>query len=93
MHTLYAAESHPNETADYAIFIAEVPSTMLELVLQDYMVDHAESDAERLFYLGSALESLLSTYVLVTILDELELAMYEAVERGEALSVVLISNM
>ena len=55
MHTLYAAESQPYDTAGYAIFIAEIPSTTLELVLQDYMVRNAQSDEERLFYLGSAL--------------------------------------
>jgi len=93
MHTLYAAESQPYETADYAIFIAEVPSTMLELVLQDYMVEHAESDAERLFYLGSALESLRTTFFRQTMFAEFELALYEAVERGEALSGERISNM
>ncbi|MEJ2385002.1 MAG: oligoendopeptidase F [Xanthomonadales bacterium] len=93
MHTLYAAESQPFDTADYAIFIAEIPSTSLELVLQDYMVRNAESDAERLFYLGSALESLRTTFFRQTMFAEFELALYEAVERGEALSGERISEM
>jgi oligoendopeptidase F len=93
MHTLYAAESQPFDTADYAIFIAEIPSTSLELVLQDYMVSNAESDAERLFYLGSALESLRTTFFRQTMFAEFELALYEAVERGEALSGERISSM
>jgi len=86
MHTLYAAEAQPYDTANYAIFIAEIPSTSLELVLQDYMVKNAESDAERLFYLGSALESLRTTFFRQTMFAEFELALYEAVERGEVLS-------
>jgi len=93
MHTLYAAESQPFDTADYAIFIAEIPSTSLELVLQDYMVRNAETDAERLFYLGSGLESLRTTFFRQTMFAEFELALYEAVERGEALSGERISNM
>ena len=93
MHTLYAAESQPFDTADYATFIAEIPSTSLELVLQDYMVRNAETDAERLFYLGSGLESLRTTFFRQTMFAEFELALYEAVERGEALSGERISNM
>jgi len=93
MHTLYAAESQPYDTANYAIFVAEIPSTSLELVLQDYMTRNAETDAERLFYLGSALESLRTTFFRQTMFAEFELALYEAVERGEALSGERISNM
>ncbi|MBT8039331.1 MAG: oligoendopeptidase F family protein, partial [Gammaproteobacteria bacterium] len=93
MHTLYAAEAQPFDTANYAIFLAEIPSTSLELVLQDYMVKNAESDEERLFYLGSALESLRTTFFRQTMFAEFELALYEAVERGEALSGEGISEM
>lgn len=93
MHTLYAAEAQPYDTANYAIFLAEIPSTSLELVLQDYMVKNAESDAERLFYLGSALESLRTTFFRQTMFAEFELSLYEAVERGEALSGERISEM
>jgi len=93
MHTLYAAEAQPYDTANYAIFIAEIPSTSLELVLQDYMVKNAESDAERLFYLGSALESLRTTFFRQTMFAEFELALYQAVERGEALSGERISEI
>ncbi|MGD8347242.1 MAG: oligoendopeptidase F [Lysobacterales bacterium] len=93
MHTLYAAEAQPYDTANYAIFIAEIPSTSLELVLQDYMVKNAESDEERLFYLGSALESLRTTFFRQTMFAEFELALYQAVERGEALSGERISEI
>ena len=93
MHTLYAAESQPFETAFYSTFIAEIPSTSLELILQDYMVRNASNDEERLFYLGSALESLRTTFFRQTMFAEFELALYEAVERGEALSGEKMSEM
>lgn len=86
MHTLYAAESQPFDTANYAIFIAEIPSTSLDLILQDYMFKNAETDEDRLFYLGSALESLRTVFFRQTMFAEFELALYEAVERGEVLS-------
>jgi oligoendopeptidase F len=93
MHTLYAAEAQPYDTANYAIFIAEIPSTSLQLILEDYMVKHAGSDEERLFYLGSALENLRTIFFRQTMFAEFELALYESVERGEVLSGERISNI
>ena len=93
MHTLYARQQQPFETADYATFIAEIPSTSLELILQQYMSQHASSDDEKLFYLGYSLENLRGTYFRQTMFAEFELSLYEAVERGEALSGERISQM
>jgi oligoendopeptidase F len=93
MHSLYSKQSQPFDTAFYATFIAEIPSTSLELILQDYMVSNAASDQERLYYLGSALENLRTTFFRQTMFAEFELSLYEAVERGEALSGERISEM
>jgi len=93
MHSLYSRQSQPFDTAFYATFIAEIPSTSLELILQDHMKRIAASDEERLFYLGSALESFRLTFFRQTMFAEFELALYEAAERGEALSGERISAM
>ena len=93
MHTLYAKQKQPFETADYSTFIAEIPSTSLELILQDYMTKTAERIEEKLFYLGYALENMRGTFFRQTMFAEFELSLYEAVERGEALSGERISNM
>jgi oligoendopeptidase F len=93
MHTLHAHEAQPFETADYATFTAEIPSTSLELILQEYMAKHAETTDEKLFYLGYGLENLRGTFFRQTMFAEFELSLYEAVERGEALSGERISEM
>jgi oligoendopeptidase F len=93
MHTLYARQEQPFETASYATFIAEIPSTSLELILQDYMSKNAQTKEEKLFYLGSGLEGMRGTFFRQTMFAEFELALYEAVERGEALSGESISAM
>jgi len=92
MHTLYSKQNQPFDTSFYSTFIAEIPSTSLELILQDYMSEKAESDNERLFYLGSALEGMRGTFFRQTMFAEFELALYEAAERGEALSGERISE-
>ena len=86
MHTLYAKQEQPFETAGYATFIAEIPSTSLELILQDYMSRNAETVDEKLYYLGHGLERMRGTFFRQTMFAEFELALYEAAERGEALS-------
>lgn len=86
MHTLYAKDAQPYQTSRYPIFLAEIPSTSLELILQDYMTAQAESVDEKLFYLGSRLEGMRGTFFRQTMFAEFELALYEAAERGEALT-------
>ncbi len=93
MHTLYAKQEQPFETAGYATFIAEIPSTSLELILQDHMLKNAESIDEKLYYLGEGLESLRGTFFRQTMFAEFELAMYESTERGEALTGDSITEM
>ena len=93
IHTLYSKQTQPFDTVFYSTFIAEIPSTSLELILQDYMSKHAESDDEKLYYLGSALESMRGTFFRQTMFAEFELSLYEAVERGEALSGERISEI
>jgi oligoendopeptidase F len=86
MHSVYAKQRQPFETVQYSTFIAEIPSTSLELILQDYMTRSAESIDEKIFYLGSGLEDMRSTFFRQTMFAEFELALYEAAEREEALS-------
>jgi oligoendopeptidase F len=93
MHTLYSRQEQPFDTAFYSTFIAEIPSTSLELILQDYMSEHTNSVEEKLFYLGFGLESMRGTFFRQTMFAEFELSLYEAAERGEALSGEKISEM
>ncbi len=93
MHTLYAKQRQPFETAAYSTFIAEIPSTSLELILRDHMQQNAKSTDEKLYYLGMALESLRGTFFRQTMFAEFELALYDAAERGEALTGERISEI
>ena len=86
MHTIYSKQAQPFETVFYATFIAEIPSTSLELILLDYMTRNAKSVDEKIFYLGSSLEDMRGTFFRQTMFAEFELALYEAAERGDALS-------
>ncbi|KCZ49487.1 oligoendopeptidase F [Hyphomonas pacifica] len=86
VHTQLAKSAQPFETAGYSTFIAEMASTINEILLEEYMIAHAETKEEKLYYLGYALESLRGTFYRQTMFGEFELAIHEAAERGEPLT-------
>ncbi|MAR00529.1 MAG: oligoendopeptidase F [Oceanospirillaceae bacterium] len=86
VHTMMAKSAQPFETSDYSTFIAEMASTINEILLEEYMVAHAETKEEKLFYLGQALESIRGTFFRQTMFGEFELAIHQAAEAGEPLT-------
>nr|WP_320132058.1 oligoendopeptidase F [uncultured Holophaga sp.] len=86
VHSILANRTQPFPTARYSIFTAEIASTLNEALLLDYMLKVAQSDQERLYYLGSALEGLRGTFFRQAMFAEFELAIHEEVEKGGALS-------
>ena len=69
-----------------AVFLFGAIGVGLELILLDHMNSNAESLDEKIFYLGSSLEDMRGTFFRQTMFAEFELALYEAAERGDALS-------
>jgi len=86
VHSLLANANNPWETADYSTFIAEMASTINEILLEEHMIANAKTDQEKLFYLGHALESLRGTLFRQTMFAEFELAIHESAEKGEPLT-------
>jgi oligoendopeptidase F len=86
MHTLLASEAQPYPTADYAIFVAEVASTLNENLLLHHQLSRAKDDSTRLSLLASWLDTLRATLFRQTLFAEFELAIHEQAERGETLT-------
>jgi oligoendopeptidase F len=86
LHTLLAKSRQPFETADYATFTAEIASTMNEQLLAKYMLDHARTNDEKLFYLGQQMEQFRGTFYRQTMFAEFELRIHDMAEAGEGLS-------
>lgn len=93
VHTMLSKSEQPFETASYSTFIAEMASTINEILLQEYMIENAETKEEKLYYLGEALEGLRGTFFRQTMFGEFELAIHEAAERGEPLTGSKMSEM
>ena len=86
MHSYLANKNQPYPTAGYSIFTAEIASTFNEALLLELMLKKAADDEERLYYLGSALENLRTTFFRQTMFAEFELAIHDRAETGEALT-------
>jgi oligoendopeptidase F len=86
VHTLLTTETQPFEKSDYSTFIAETASIGNEMLLNDYMVEHAKNKAEKLYYLGQGLELIRTTFFRQTMFAEFQLALHEEVEKGGSLS-------
>jgi len=86
VHTLLADETQPWEKSNYSTFIAETASISNEMLLNDYMVAHAKTKSEKLYYLGEGLELIRGTFFRQTMFGEFQLAIHEEMEKGKALS-------
>jgi oligoendopeptidase F len=86
MHTYLANRAQPFVTASYPIFIAEIASTFNEELLLDRVLKSAQSDDERLLYLGSALEGLRATFFRQAMFAEFERNVHARVDAGESLT-------
>jgi oligoendopeptidase F len=86
VHTLLTNAAQPFEYSNYPTFIAESASIGNEMLVNDYMVEHARNKEEKLYYLGQGLESIRTTYFRQAQFAEFELAIHEEIEHGKPLS-------
>ena len=86
LHTYYTINAQPYVYGDYPIFLAEVASTTNEGLLQKYLIENAESKAEKLSYLNAYLDRFSQTLYRQIIFAEFELMTHDMIESGEALT-------
>ena len=92
MHTLYSSEANPYNTSSYQIFVAEVASTVNELILIKYLIKKTNVKEEKLYLLNKLLELFKGTIFRQTMFDEFEQKMYDDHEKGIVLTSDYISN-
>lgn len=93
MHSYYTRTNNPYDTGDYAIFVAEVASTVNELLLNRYLLEHTTDKTERLAILNNLLELFKGTIYRQTMFAEFEMLIHEKVEQGEILTSELLSSL
>ena len=93
MHTMLAHETQPFVYSSYTIFVAEVPSTLSEALLLDYMLARATDPRERVVLLQHAIDEVTSTFYRQVLFANYELEAHRMVERGEPITAESLSAL
>ena len=86
LHSYYSTAKQPTSTADYVIFVAEVASTVNEVLLMRYMLERTEDKKQRAYLINHFLDQFKGTVYRQTMFAEFELEMGRMSEAGEALT-------
>ncbi len=86
LHSYYSNKKQPYATANYAIFVAEVASTLNEALLIDKVLKTVEDDDVKLSLLMNYLDGIKGTVFRQTQFAEFELAIHDKAEKGEPLT-------
>lgn len=92
MHSYYTRKNNPIQYADYKIFVAEVPSTVNELLLAYYRLENTDNKLEKLSILNSLLELYKATIYRQIMFAEFEKITHELSEKGEILTAELVNK-
>ena len=82
MHSYYTRKTQPYIYGEYSIFLAEIASTTNELLLLNYMIDHAKDEKEKAYLLNHYVNSFKSTVFRQTMFAEFELEANKLVENS-----------
>lgn len=86
MHSYYSDSALPYEKAQYRIFVAEVASTVNEVLLLKYLLKNTDDKDMKAYLLNHLLEQFRTTVFRQTMFAEFELKVHELAENGEALT-------
>lgn len=92
MHSYYSRSANSYPYGYYSIFVAEVASTVNELLLSKYMYKHSKDKKEKLFILNRLMELFRATIYRQTMFAEFEKDIYDMVENDEVLTSDLLCD-
>lgn len=92
MHTYYSCSNQPYNLSSYNIFVAEVASTVNELILVRYLLKKTNDKNEKLFLLNKLMELYKATIYRQVMFAEFERDMHHDLESGEILTNEYLSS-
>ena len=93
IHSYYSRKYNNYQDSDYRIFVAEVASTVNELLLSYYMLEHSNDNNEKLFILNNLIELYRATLYRQTMFAEFEKKISDMVDNDEVLTADKLSNI
>ena len=92
MHTWFSTHYNEPHNSDYTIFVAEVASTVNELLLAHRKLAECKSDTEKLYILNQLMETFKGTLFRQTMFAEFERDMHAMCEKGTPLTADVINK-
>ena len=92
IHSYYSNKNQPYAKADYKIFVAEVASTVNEVLLLKHLLAKAEDKNLKKYLLSYLLEMIRTTLFRQTQFAEFEAFSHQVVEKGEPLTKDLLNQ-
>jgi oligoendopeptidase F len=92
MHTILSHETQPFIYSDYTIFIAEVPSTLSEALLLEYMLAHSTDPDERIVLLQHAIDNITGTFYTQVMFADYELRAHKLAEEDQPITAEILTE-
>ena len=86
LHSYHSTKYQPTATADYVIFVAEVASTVNEVLLMKYLLSKTTDKKEKAYLINHFLEQFKGTVYRQTMFAEFELELGKMAENAETLT-------
>ncbi len=86
MHSFYSYKNQDYLYASYPIFLAEIASTVNEVLLSNYLINKSDNKTEKIYHLVDFLDKFKATVYRQVMFAEFELSIHEKYEKGESLT-------
>lgn len=86
MHSYYSSKNQNIINANYTIMVAEVASTVNEIILANYLINKEEDKMKKAALINEQLDMIRATLIRQTMFAEFEEIVHSKVEAGESLS-------
>ena len=92
MHTILSHETQPFVYSSYTIFVAEVPSTLSEALLLDYLLARSTDPAERVVLLQHAIDNIAGTFYTQVLFADYELRAHRLAEQDQPITAEILTE-
>ena len=86
MHSYYASKNQNIINANYTIMVAEVASTVNEIILANYLINKEQDKMKKAALINEQLDMIRATLIRQTMFAEFEETVHSKIEAGESLS-------
>lgn len=86
MHSYYSSKNQNIINANYTIMVAEVASTVNEIILANYLINKEQDKSKKVALINEQLDMIRATLIRQTMFAEFEKEVHSKIENGESLT-------